>query len=131
MAPANKRNKQSAPSPRAYCGELYYTDTDVEIEVSRFIVSKDRVAFDLITEWDLGGRWRFCSDAELLPDGAFLSDYIEGTAMIGPHKTVPVRFRFEIKKQSDLRIQICGILSLQGEANSFAGKLKKFTAKHS
>ncbi len=133
MASANKRKKQPTPSPRVYCGELHFTDADEQIEVSRLIVREDRIAFELLTEWGLGGHWRFCDVAKLLPNGAFLSDDVVGTEMIGKtggHKSAPVHFRFEIEKQSDLRIQITGILFLRGEANRFAGKLKKFTPRN-
>ena len=133
MASAIKRKKQPTPSPRVYCGELYYTDADEKIAVSRFIVKKDEIAFDLLTEWNLGGHWRFCDVAKLLPNGAFLSDYFEGTEMIGRtggYKSASVRFRFEIEKPSDSRVQVSGILFLRGEANRFAGKLKKFTPRN-
>lgn len=133
MASANKRKKQPTPSPRVYCGELYYADVGDQIEVSRFIVRKDTIAFDLLTEWNLGGHWRFCGVAKLLSNGAFLSDHVVGTEMVGKtggNESVPVRLRFEIEKQSDLRIQISGILFLRGDANKFAGKLKKFIPRN-
>jgi hypothetical protein len=134
MASANKRKKQPTTSNRVYCGELQYSIVDEQIEVTRFIVREDTISFDLLTEWGLGGNWHFDGVAKQLPDGAFLSDPIEGRKMIGNaighEKSVLVPFRFEIQKQSDSRIQISGMLFLRGEENRFAGTLKKLTSKN-
>lgn len=133
MAPVNVSKKQLLATPRAYYGELRYSTVDEHIEVSRFIARGDEVSFDLSTEWGLGGHWRFCGVAKVLPGGAFLSEGINGRQMIGNAKgyeSRPVRFRFEIKRQSDSRIQISGTLFLQGEEHTFSGTLKHLTLKN-
>lgn len=131
----NKGKAPSAISSHTYCGNLDYEETGETIEFSRFIVRENEIAFDLLTEWTLGEHWRFSGVAKSLPNGAFLSDSIKGKQVAGGKEameSLPVRFRFEIKKQSDRKIQISGIFFAPDEPYTFSGHLKKtLSGKHS
>jgi hypothetical protein len=138
VAPSlQKRGKGSHASstssyslPAVYCGRLKYEDSDEGIEVSRFIVRTTKeIAFDLVTDWGVGAKWRYSGVAILRESGLYSANGLVGSQVVGQDRTiqsVPCNILLSIHDQSDKWISVTGDWHEQGSVYPFEGRLRKF-----
>lgn len=122
------RSKRSAHS---YCGQLLYTELEEVIEVSRFIVRKEEIAFDLTTEWGLGGRWNYSGVAALRKPNVYVVTNLTGRRVVGATRvdeSVPWSIAVRVESQSERLLEIAGTWSETGDVYAFEGKLKTYVA---
>jgi len=126
-----KQTGSAGQEAHVYCGELFYADREEQIDVSRFIVREKAISFDLVTEVDLGGHWAFNGVAEQVPrqPRLYAAAHVIGNEIVGNtrgEESGSIRFEFEIKKQSEVRLEVGGRWSSGGAMHAFSGTLKKY-----
>jgi hypothetical protein len=122
------RSTDRLSEARVYQGTLQVLESREEILVTRFIVRPREIAFDIsVTSVESGGVWQFSGKAEFAQSGTYVSDNIEGKAVLDRHtidNSIPTRFVFEVPKESTRQAQVRGWWIAGGERYEFSGALK-------
>jgi hypothetical protein len=119
--------------PQVFCGELLYDDVDGNMQVSRFIVRENEIAFDF-TDWAIGDRWKFTGVAKLREDGSYsaenvlLSQVVGQTNVDGLNPT-PVGVRLLVEDFAGRHINVRGTWFMRGNSYSFSGTLHPFVPR--